>query len=391
MKKEYQYIKSALTDPKKLTVEVKNWYDFTNLNAYTLHWQVMGDDGKVIAEGTRKADCVPHEAVTFSLGAVKLPSTIREAYLNLSWTPDKATPFIGTHDEVAYDQFVLSANKGYRAPEIKLADKVKIDIDPATGALRSYIYKGKEMLSSPVVLSLYRPVTDNDSREKTGGAKVWRKEGLDNMIQKATFVKASETGGKAEVELWNAKGVKLGMATFVYTLQSNGALKVKTTFLPDTSAVTSLARVGLAFEMPYAYNKVSYLGRGEHETYIDRNQSGCIGIYHTDAERMFHYYVKPQATGNRTDVRWMELADEAGEGLSFRSDKVFQFCVIPFTDSNVDKATHINKLERTGIINVHLDAEQSGVGTATCGPGVLPPYRVPVEKHTFEFMICPLK
>lgn len=84
------------------------------------------------------------------------------------------------------------------------------------------------------------------------------------------------------------------MATFVYTLQSNGALKVKTTFLPDTSAVTSLARVGTAFEMPYAYNKVSYLGRGEHETYIDRNQSGCIGIYHTDAERMFHYYVKPQ-------------------------------------------------------------------------------------------------
>ena len=37
---------------------------------------------RVIAEGTRKADCVPHEAVTFSLGAVKLPSTIREAYLN---------------------------------------------------------------------------------------------------------------------------------------------------------------------------------------------------------------------------------------------------------------------------------------------------------------------
>ena len=34
---------------------------------------------------------------------------------------------------------------------------------------------------------------------------------------------------------------------------------------------------------------------------------------------MFHYYVKPQATGNRTDVRWMELADEAGEGLAIGS------------------------------------------------------------------------
>ena len=64
------------------------------------------------------------------------------------------------------------------------------------------------------------------------------------------------------------------------------------------------------FEMPDAYSQVSYLGRGEHETYMDRNQSGKIGIYHTDVERMFHYYVRPQATGNRTDVRWMQLADE---------------------------------------------------------------------------------
>ena len=53
-----------------------------------------------------------------------------------------------------------------------------------------------------------------------------------------------------------------------------------------------------------------YLGRGEHETYADRKLSGRIGIYHTDAERMFHYYVRPQATGNRTDVRWMQVSDE---------------------------------------------------------------------------------
>ena len=391
VKKDYQYIKSALTDRRNLTVKVKNWYDFTNLNAYTLHWQVMGDNGKVISEGTRKVDCPPHETVDVSLEAVKLPSDVREAYLNLDWTPDEATPFIGTDYEVSYDQFVLLANKNYHAPEIKLADKVQIDIDPATGALRSYIYKGKEMLLSPVVLSLYRPVTDNDNREKTGGSKIWRKEGLDNMIQKAIFVKASEKGGKAEVEILNTKGVKLGNATFVYTLKGDGTLNMETTFVPDTSAVTALARVGLAFEMPYAYNKVSYLGRGDHETYVDRNQSGYIGIYHTDAERMFHYYVKPQATGNRTDVRWMKLSDNDGEGLAFRSDKEFQFSVIPFTDANVDKAAHINELERTDIVTVHLDAEQSGVGTATCGPGVLPQYRVPVEKHTFKFIIRPLK
>ena len=49
--------------------------------------------------------------------------------------------------------------------------------------------------------------------------------------------------------------------------------------------------VGLVFEMPHSFNRVTYLGRGEHETYADRKLSGRIGIYHTDAERMFHYYV----------------------------------------------------------------------------------------------------
>ena len=41
VKKNYQYIKSALTDRRNLSLKVKNWYDFTNLNAYTLHWQVI--------------------------------------------------------------------------------------------------------------------------------------------------------------------------------------------------------------------------------------------------------------------------------------------------------------------------------------------------------------
>lgn len=33
-----------------------------------------------------------------------------EAYLNLSWTPNVATPFMPTNFEMAYDQFVLVAN-----------------------------------------------------------------------------------------------------------------------------------------------------------------------------------------------------------------------------------------------------------------------------------------
>lgn len=107
---------------------------------------------------------------------------ICEVYLNLFWMFDKVIFFIGIYDEVVYDQFVLFVNKGYCVLEIKLVDKVKIDIDFVIGVLCFYIYKGKEMFLFFVVFSFYCFVMDNDSREKIGGVKVWRKEGLDNMI-----------------------------------------------------------------------------------------------------------------------------------------------------------------------------------------------------------------
>ncbi|MEG2945415.1 MAG: hypothetical protein RR837_01550, partial [Bacteroidales bacterium] len=44
---------------------------------------------------------------------------------------------------------------------------------------------------------------------------------------------------------------------------------------------------------------------------------------------------------------------------------------------------------REGVVTIHLDAAQSGVGTATCGPGVLPQYQVPLTGYTFRFLISP--
>ena len=60
-------------------------------------------------------------------------------------------------------------------------------------------------------------------------------------------------------------------------------------------------------------------------------------------------------------------------------------------DDVLEKARHINDLERNGRITVHLDAEQAGVGTATCGPGVQPQYRVPLTEQSFEFTLRGVK
>lgn len=121
------------------------------------------------------------------------------------------------------------------------------------------------------------------------------------MTQKVVSLKDGKKAATAKVEILNAKGMKVGDADFAYSLNSVGALKVKVTFRPDTAVVKSMARLGLTFEMNDTYGNVAYLGRGDNETYSDRMQSGKIALYQTTAERMFHYYVTPQSTGNRTD------------------------------------------------------------------------------------------
>ena len=331
VKKVYQNIKATLADQKNLTIRVKNWYDFSNLNEYVLNWNVTADNGKILAEGTKTIDCAPHAIVDVILGVVKLPNTIREAYLNISWTRREASSMIDKDWEVAYDQFVLAGNKNYTGYRPQKAGETTFTVDKQTGALTSLNLDGKELLATPLTLSLFRPATDNDNRDKNG-ARLWRNAGLDNLTQKVVSLKEGKTSTTARVEILNAKAQKIGTADFVYSLDKNGALKVLTTFQPDTTIVKSMARLGLTFRVANTYDQVSYLGRGGNETYIDRNQSGKIGVYQTTPERMFHYYVAPQSTGNRTDVRWAKLANTSGEGLFVESNRVFQFSMIPFSD-----------------------------------------------------------
>ena len=402
VKHVYQYIKSTLTDADNLTVTVKNWHDFTDLDAYTLHWNVTADNGTVVARGEQVVACAPHQTVDVALGRVALPRDAREAYLNLSWTPNHATAFVQTTDEVAYDQFVLEANPRYEA-KIDLPsgrslkrdgytwsnDRVSATVSPETGALTSYRYNGTEMIASPLVLSLYRPLTENDKKDKTSG-QLWAKAGLSSVSQRVTSIEPGKNGCEVAIALTNAQGQSIGEGTLTYIFDRKGVLTVHTTFTPDTTVVKSLPRVGLTFGMPAGNcRRVTYLGRGDMETYVDR-LAGKIALYETSPDAMFHCYVVPQATGNRTDTRWVTFGSEAGNGWRVTADAPFQFSATPYTDACIDAATHVNELHADGTVTVHLDAAQTGVGTATCGPGILPAYRLPLDTYRFDFTFAPV-
>lgn len=388
VKKVYQYIKTKATNLAKLEFEIKNWYDFTNLNNYTLHWEIVGDNGVSIANGKEVLDCNPHETYNLKLPRVKYPNNIKEAFVNFIWTPNHATEFVNTADNMAYDQFIVLVNKNFvvKKPTYNVASTFAIDGE--TGALKSYKIGDKEMLANPLRLSLYRPVTENDRRDQNG-LKKWATAGLDELKQKLISKKESKNKIETSVQLLNAREENLGTAQFIYTLNKQNQLEVVAKFRPNKEKIEAMARVGLVLEISDEYSHVNYLAK-DAETYADRREAGIIKNTSTSVDAMFHNYVVPQSTANRMDARWFNLTNKTGFGLEFTSDQLFQFSAVPYEDKVIDKATHINKLENTGIITVHLDVEQMGVGTATCGPGVLPQYIVPVEDYEFKFMIHPV-
>lgn len=194
VKKVYQNIKCSLVDAATLTVKVKNWFDFTNLDAYTLNWKITDAKGGVLEQGTKTVECKPYDTVELSLGSYT-PGT-EERFLDLSWTPKNATPFVGTDYEVAYDQFALpTAPAETAAPVIaKMKRKgitdyssgdVKFSINPLSGEISSLSIGGDELLATPITLSLYRPATENDLAWE-GKDRLWVKEGLDTISQRLT-------------------------------------------------------------------------------------------------------------------------------------------------------------------------------------------------------------
>lgn len=389
VKAVYRNIKSTLADPGTLAVEVKNWYDFTNLNEYNMNWSLVDNNNNIIAQGTKQINCEPQATTKVQLGPVNIPTEATEAFLNIDWTTTRASEQVPTGYAVAQEQFVVK--NGNYAPVLEkqkikqskgryTAEGIDFALDPQTGAMTSLIVNGKEQLASPLAISLYRPLTENDAH-RNGQGKYWKAAGLDGLSQKAAKISKQGKDVLVDLLLTGKDGQNVGTATMTYSVGKGGNLAIKCSFRPDTSVVKSLPRIGVSYRATSSMaGKVQYLGR-DGETYADRKTAGRIAKHSTTPISDFHHYIVPQSTGNHTDVRTVTFADN----MTVTSDRPFQFSATPYSDADIDKAKHINELTDDGLVTVHLDAEQTGVGTATCGPDVLPKYRISIVPTEFTF------
>lgn len=391
VKKVYQNIKCTLIDPKTLTISVKNWFDFTDLNAYSLYWSVTDAEGNVLQSGVKNLSLKPSATTEISLGSYT--PTADEAFLNLSWTPRENKPFVPSDYEVAYEQFELPYNATAALPSKPARLSRKADtftsktgtsftVSPTTGEITSLVMDGKELLSSPLRLSVYRPCTENDLNAWVGSNRIWTKEGIDSISQRLTSMTFKNNTVKIAADIIGRHGNVVAKADFTLKIDAEGTLAVTTGFRPDTAAISSLPNLGLTFTMPEKEcGTVTYFGRSG-ETYVDRMAAGRQGIWTVNPEDDFYLYNKPQSAGNHTQTRYLVFN---GSNVKVSSDRRFQFSAYPYSDEMVTRAQHISDMEAGNDVTVHLNAEHTGVGTATCGPDVLPKYHIAIAPEEFTF------
>ena len=358
----------------------ENRRSFTGLGDLRVRWEVLVD-GEVARRGTlRVPDVSPHSSATVPLP--DLPDGLRkdgDVHVTVRWETRGDTWFARAGHVVAWDQVQIQVGKGLRSGGRLAASPADSDewgsdaLLAATGADGLPVGSPADSLVSPR-LNLWRAPTDNDGfklmpdlaqRLRVGGPalRLWRKAGLDrrpaeDLVGHRVFVERDEHG-----------------TTYQHTVD-----------VPES--LDDLPRIGVCFTLPARFTELRWFGRGPHENYPDRNRSAMLGVWSGEPDES--PYLVPQEFGLRTDCRWFEIIDPA-RGETVRIDvivpRAMHFSATHHTAADLYEATTQSELRRREGMVVCVDAAHRGLGTASCGPDVLPQYRLAAERHKFAYRV----
>ncbi|MEU1145787.1 glycoside hydrolase family 2 TIM barrel-domain containing protein [Streptomyces sp. NPDC005863] len=361
------------------TVGITNLYDFADLSQLAFTWS-FAEDGTTVADGVLAMGPVgPGERTEVKLP----PPPRRDPDAETQWTVRAVlaedTAWAARGHEVAWAQ--LPVERGMMLPmpggavPVRDTDGRRVALgaatfDARTGALRSF--HGREVRE--LRLDVWRAPTDNDNgmpwRPEPTLATRWRALGLDRLLHRVDAVETSAEGLTVRTRVAPAAS-DLALRT-EYLWASNGIeLLLRMTVTPEGDWPVPLPRIGIRFGLPGAGDRVRWFGGGPGEAYPDTAAASRIGVWESDIAALQTPYVRPQENGARADVRWAEVG-----GVRVASDDHPAFTARRWTTEQLDAARHRTDLPAGDTVWVNLDAARHGIGSGSCGPGVLPPYEL---------------
>jgi beta-galactosidase len=393
---------------------VLNRHDFKDLSDLNFEWE-LAESGVVIATG--KLGRLATAARGRDPVRIKMPRRNKpgaEYHLTIRARARAGTiPGVAEGHIVAWDQFALpsgSANaatlqRGVAAkkavpgpvvvterPEsVRLAaGETSLLVDRQTGLITYFDRNGTPLLWGGAP-NFWRALTDNDIGAGIERSHAVWKEMSEKRKTLSVSIRNVGTGSR-EVVVEHELGE--GAARFRTSYRMSGTGSVSTTghFQPIKRDLPDPLRMGLAFEMPDRVSQVEYFGRGPHESYADRKTSARVGIWKGPISAQHHDYMRPQETGNKTDVRWMHLFGASGAGLLVRGDAPLSMNVLGFRYDELSRRAagtrHSSDIVVDGPVSLLVDAAQVGVGGDTSWDNLArahQKYRIKVQPHSFGF------
>ena len=337
-----------------------------------------------------------------------------EYVLEVSLIQKNATELIPNDHEIAWDQFVLHEGKSYDFSEIGddleiisgeiiqiKNDIIDLQIDKVSGEIISWKHQEKEVTNHPIRPNFWRPPTDNDlGNGMDKWAKIWQDASYNykaKLLRKPHVIK-KHVIYDIQYLLPNDEAKVIA----IFTIGRNGNMQVTLSFIPNENELPNIPRLGMYMTLDKNFTDVAWYGKGPNETYWDRKTGQKIGLYSGKIEEQFHRYSRPQETGNKTDVRWMEVSSKDLK-LKVTSQQFLNASVCPFDMKELDFSSDDGAESASGLVPVttkhgadikigntvqwNIDYLQMGVGGDTSwGRMVHPEYTITANKnysHTF--------
>ena len=315
----------------------------------------------------------------------------------------------------------LSVDKAAKRANIN-GGNFQVAFDLNTGAIYSLKYGSQDIIKdgNGPKLDAYRAPTDNDAG--IGYHNAWFKNGLydlQHVVKNWNYTAKKdgtyqldftvESQGKEGCDVnysnrdrdpescYNFEKNKHALTDTdlkftsrqIYTIYKDGSIEMQSAIGANRSKVI-LPRIGYSMVLPGELNQYDYYGRGPVNNYNDRKTSQFIGWYHSPVAEQGIMLPKPQAQGNREEVRWCAVTNDNQQGVVFISDSTMSASALPWSQQELTLAAHPYQLPKSSGTHLHLDAKVTGLGGASCGQGgPLTPDQVRSTPTTFGFIIRP--
>lgn len=416
----YQNIWTTPSDLLKGEVKVLNENFFRDLSAYVMEWQLLAD-GEVMQSGVvTDLHVAPQQTAVVKLDydAAAVCSS-KELLLNVAYKLKKTETLLPAGQVVANNQLVIRA---YKAPVLEVKNEVRsnmpeeipvikandanylivqgadflIEFNKQSGFLCRYEVGGLPLLlaGSALTPNFWRAPTDNDMGAGLQKRyRVWKNPTL-KLLSLNAEMKNNQVLVKADYEMPEVSG----QLSLSYVIGNQGAVKVTQQLTAcKEGKVSDMFRFGMKMEMPKAFDRIDYYGRGPIENYADRKWATNLGHYKQTVDEQFYSYIRPQETGTKSDIRWWKQTTVSGWGLQFMAASPFSASALHYTMDSLDDGLekdqrHSSEVQPTDWVNLLIDKAQMGLGCITSwGTLPLPEYRLPYQDYEFSFMMQPVR